>query len=105
MSIVTKPATDLPWHVDFGSVWAGNLVQVTRRSLNENIRPVECDENNEYIVTAANYFPKLLAALSEITDRYDHAERVYFSQTGQVADGPNGTIERARNLLAELGVK
>ena len=93
------PATALPWH------HYGDSLRVQQQN-DYTVALVEDPNDGPYIVRACNAYPKLIAALREMSEMYSHAwDRV---GGGLVMMEPSvnrfdDANETAANLLRELG--
>lgn len=85
-----KPFTPLPWTWQDGMSKSGAIRVIAPVRNEPETVGYERDQNGRYATLACNYFPRLLAALSELADQNT---------------APSDTLNRARDLLRELGVK
>lgn len=58
------------------------------------------DKNSIILAHKISRLPELRATLAEMADRYERLEKLYANATGTRYDAENGTLARARELLA-----
>lgn len=104
-----KAHTVLPWHVSGGHaeyVHAANNIRVAdcQVQVNPTISTREMEANAEYIVLAANSYPKLVAALKAIVSANKEKNKVWISgeDTGTAQDYLDHQISKAESALREL---